>query len=172
MVNLFNGNLVKSVSLINVRTVGLPLSFKLTYNSQETVLGAVGNKWRHNFMASLDVSGGSATFHDIDGAYFSFGWNGSAWVLTSTSPFTQATLSEVGSTWQLVYPDNSAYYFNAKRRADQHHRHLRQCYNADVHQWRADQHFGAYGAQHHARLHGVSTHLGDRSARQSVDAGV
>ena len=57
--DVFSGNLRERYTVVDVPTIGLPLRFFLYYNSQETVSGPVGNKWRHNLMMKLSFTTGA-----------------------------------------------------------------------------------------------------------------
>lgn len=111
------GNHIHLVTLVNVPTMGLPLDFFLTYNSQESVLGPVGAKWRHNWMAKIELSGSPVnliTFTDTTGRRYDFVQSGGNWVL-SQSMFMDVTLVNTsGQIWRLTFfPDGDYMEFDA-----------------------------------------------------------
>lgn len=55
-VRLLTGELMKNVSLVNVPTIGFPLSFRMTYHAQDTVNDVLGPKWRSNYMMGRERS--------------------------------------------------------------------------------------------------------------------
>ena len=50
---LSTGDLMRTVSVVSVPTIGGLLELTLTFNAVDTVSGPVGNKWRHNLMMNL-----------------------------------------------------------------------------------------------------------------------
>ncbi|HEY4000735.1 MAG TPA: DUF6531 domain-containing protein, partial [Candidatus Xenobia bacterium] len=120
VIRLANGNLFRGVTLVSVPTIGEPLDLILYYNSTDTVLGAMGNKWRHNYMANLVFMGSpvtAITFTDRDGRQYNWNLSGSVWELnTSTSYFYNATLSPSGSNWLMTFPAGNYYEFDSTGR--------------------------------------------------------
>lgn len=117
-IRLANGNFIKLVTLTNVRTVGFPLLFRLTYNSKSStsVFSPVGNKWRHNYMANLTFSGSPTitlvTYLDPSGRAYNFVPSGADWVPDTTSYYFPGTLVQNASNWQLTFPEGSVYTFD------------------------------------------------------------
>ena len=112
-VALYGGHLQVSVDIVRVPTVGLPLAFYLTYDSlASNVSTTVGNRWLHNLMMSLTVVGQSATFVNDTGKSYDFEYDGTEWVLSSSSPFLPMVLTQVGSDWRLTAYDNTYMQFD------------------------------------------------------------
>ncbi|MCE7873765.1 hypothetical protein DYH09_25795, partial [bacterium CPR1] len=137
MLRLVTGNLVKTVSLVDVATIGPPLRLFLTYNAQEATtsneLGRV--KWRHNYMMKLLISGSPATqitFVSDSGRHYHFKLDGSVWKLDQfdgsgnlNTYFDDFQLTADSTDWKLTFfPEKTFYKFDSSgqliRIEDQH----------------------------------------------------
>lgn len=112
-----SGNLVRTINLFTIPTVGKSLSFSLYHNSRNITPPAdVGVGWRHNVQAQLNREDSSATlveFIDETGRQRDFELIGDSWVLKDNSLFENFTLTQPGEgMWMLVRePDGKAMHF-------------------------------------------------------------
>lgn len=117
LVRLVTGNHMRTVSLVNVPTIGFPLTFTLVYNSQEGLISPqpVGSKWRHNYMARLIPGGPSLmTYVSEAGRHHHFVPDGSGGWMIQTNPvsyFINARLTNPsGSLWRLTFFPGQEYF--------------------------------------------------------------
>ena len=120
-VQLLTGNLLATVEVVEVATVGLPLRVYLSYNHQDTLVGVMGSNWRHNHMMALEFGGDPVdvvTFVSDTGRRFDFvPGSGGGWVLDEgTSSFIAGTLSESGGSWRLTFPNGTYFGFDGSGR--------------------------------------------------------
>src|ERR1700678_3194409 len=100
---LWTGNLVKMVTLVNVPTIGYPLSCVLTYNSRANAASPVGNNWRCNVFMNLIISMDVITYVDPTGRRYDFVPDGmGGWTQGTTSYYFPGYLVADGSDWQIV----------------------------------------------------------------------
>ncbi|RLE33237.1 MAG: hypothetical protein DRJ61_07665 [Acidobacteria bacterium] len=88
-----------------------PINLSRRYRSDEDTDGSLGIGWRHSYMMSLEVSGGSAKFHDAKGRTIPFGN-----ALGSFYPNHHAhlNLTDTGSGYEVHDPRIfTTYAFNA-----------------------------------------------------------
>jgi len=115
-VRLFSGNLVATISLVDVPTIGAPLSLYLVYNAQDVGFGPLGHKWRHNYMMRLLFAGdptNQVTFVSDTGRHFGFVPDGGGgWMADGNSYFFPGTLTNPGPGWRISFPDDSFLDFN------------------------------------------------------------
>ena len=115
---LYNGNLTLRLTLVDVPTVSTPLRFFLFYNAQDTVYGAVGNKWRHNYMTSLIITGAPPTYITLvsmTGHQYGFVDSGGAWQLDTAGGygFFNGVLTPDGTNWRITFPSGAYDEFDA-----------------------------------------------------------
>ncbi|MFN8613807.1 MAG: DUF6531 domain-containing protein [Vulcanimicrobiota bacterium] len=119
-VRLENGNLVRSLNLISVPTIGPSLAFNLTYNSRSLGTNSgFGYGWMHNWQASITPSTTAPVFTDDTGRVFTFQASGSDWVLDySQSLFEAITLTSLpANEWRISYfPDGEIMEFDSNGR--------------------------------------------------------
>ncbi|MDI1290128.1 MAG: DUF6531 domain-containing protein, partial [bacterium] len=114
MTRLITGNLVISVGVVSVPTVGMPLEFKLAYNSRDDVYTSqLGHLWRHSYMMSLNVATNLVTLSGPDGRRYPFNWDtgSSTWKQNPDSFFLPASLVDATTEWRLEYQDGRQYHF-------------------------------------------------------------
>ena len=115
-VNVLTGNLMCRYSVVSVPTVGHPLSFYLTYNSQMAATpGPVGARWWHNYMMGLTFETGLVLLLDDTGRQYTFVDDGAGtYTLSQDSSFLPGTLEQVGSSWRITSTaDASTLTFNS-----------------------------------------------------------
>jgi YD repeat-containing protein len=105
-IHLYTGNLMKSIGLFSIPTVGPSLSFSLYHNSLDIGSASdVGIGWRHSGQARLERASSMATlveYTDSSGRRADFEKVGSDWVLKNNSLFRNMILSELGAgIWHL-----------------------------------------------------------------------
>ncbi|MBX3170109.1 MAG: hypothetical protein KF760_22075 [Candidatus Eremiobacteraeota bacterium] len=115
-VRLETGNLVRTMNLISVPTIGPSLAFTLVYNSRavENTCG-FGYGWTHNYQARIEPSSTAPVFVDHSGRRFTFLDDGGNWRLDlDEGLFEQLTLTSLpGDEWQLsYYPDGAVFQFD------------------------------------------------------------
>lgn len=115
-VRLETGNLMRTLNLISVPTIGPSLAFTMVYNSravQDT--GGFGYGWIHNWHARVEPSSTAPVFVDHSGRRFTFLDNGGEWELDlSEGLFEKITLTSLpDDEWQVsYYPDGNIFQFD------------------------------------------------------------
>jgi RHS repeat-associated protein len=115
-IRLETGNLVRTMSLVSVPTIGPALALTLVYNSRAVDdTGGFGYGWTHNYQARIEPSPTDPVFVDHSGRRFPFVDNGGNWELDlSEGLFEKITLTSLpGDEWQVsYYPDGESFVFD------------------------------------------------------------
>jgi len=119
-VHLETGNLVRTMNLISVPTIGPSLAFTLVYNSRfAEENNGLAYGWTHNYLARIEPSSTAPVFVDHSGRRFPFLDNGGNWELDlSEGLFEKLTLTSLpDDEWQIsYYPDGSIFQFDENGR--------------------------------------------------------
>src|SRR5690606_33604439 len=126
-VRLVSGNLNLTVNVIDVPTVGPPLSFNLYYNAQDDVFTPeLGHKWCHDYMARVQFDDwpepSYANVVGPDGSRFRFNYEDAdpedevagAWVRQVGYRYTAAEpVDDTGTPgeWALDFPEGRRLVF-------------------------------------------------------------
>ena len=114
-VRLETGNLLRTMNLISVPTIGPSLDFTLVYNSQTVDTNeGFGYGWKHNWQVNIEP-GATPVYVDHSGRRFTFFDNGSDWELDLEEGFFDkiSLTSLPGDEWQVsYYPDGMILQFD------------------------------------------------------------